>query len=745
MSTLEANRYLYLTTPLGEDKLLLSGFTGQEGLSKLFQFELELLAENTTSVDFDKLIGQKVSFGVQGADGSQVARDLNGIVIELSQGKKDFNFTQFQMTIVPEVWKLTRKFRSRIFQHITIPDLLKQIFQGFDVAYELLGTYEPREYVTQYQESDFAFASRLMEEEGIFYLFKFTRGAHKLVLADTSQSHPDIPGDSKLIFEDIEGGGRDEERIRKWRKAQRWDSGKYTLWDHHFELPHKHLEAEKIVKDSVNAGKVSHKLKLAGNDELEVLEHPGRYALRYDGINKAGGYELDDLPKIFQDNKRTTDLRMQLTEAGMLRTEGVSNCRQITAGHKFTMQRHFNGDGQYVITKVSHDAAEGAFLSDSGTEGENHYGNTFSAQPFELPYRPARDTARPRIGGTMTGVVVGPVGEEIWADPYGRVKVKFMWDPAADTEDTSCWMRVATAWAGQSWGSIHIPRIGQEVVIAFENADPDHPLIIGSVYNPDQMPPYSLADHDHATVSTIKSHSSPNGAKDNYNELRFEDKKGKEQLFIHAERDKDERVKKESREFVGANRHLIAGASQLESVGGSKHSSVGGDSVTHIQGERHTTVDKKVVNLFENDVSEQILGDQRRFVVGNLDTAVGGSVRERIMLGDQSLTVDNGSSYLMNEKGDWVLDCPLGRIGITGVGVYINGFSGLTLQSGASNIVITPSMVSITSPMVLINSGGPTVSGAAPDNSSCNPQAPDEVKRPDMPNAADDGTKFDKL
>src|SRR5580658_669574 len=299
MGTLEGNRYLYLTTPLGEDKLLLSRFTGQEGLNHLFQFDLELLSDNTTTVDFDKLIGQGVSCGVTGTDPQLAARDLHGIVIAFSQGRRDFNFTEYKMTIVPEVWKLTRKFRSRIFQHITIPDLLKTLFAGFDVSYELQGTYQPRQYVTQYQESDFAFASRLMEEEGIFYLFKFTRGAHKLVLADTSQSHPDIPGDSKLIFEDIEGGGREEERISQWRKAQRWDSGKYTLWDHHFELPHRHLEAEKIVKETVQAGKVSHKLKLAGNDDLEVLEHPGRYAQRYDGIDKNGGNNASDLDKIF--------------------------------------------------------------------------------------------------------------------------------------------------------------------------------------------------------------------------------------------------------------------------------------------------------------------------------------------------------------------------------------------------------------------------------------------------------------
>jgi type VI secretion system secreted protein VgrG len=687
MPTLEANRYLYLSTPLGEDKLLLKGFSGQEGLNKLFHFELDLLAENETVVDFEKLIGQKVSFGVRGADPRQVARDLSGIVIEFSQGKRDFNLTEFKMTIVPEVWKLTRKFRSRIFQHIAIPDLLKILLGGFDVTYQLMGTYEPREYVTQYQETDFDFLSRLMEEEGIYYLFKFTSGNHKMLVADSPQSHPDIPGDSKLIFETMEGGLRDEERISHWRKAQKWDSGKYTLWDHKFQIPHKHLEADKTVIDSVPAGKVSHKLKLAGNASLEVLEHPGRYAVRYDLIDKNGSPNGGELQNVFQDNKRTTNLRMQLLESGMIAMEAASNCRQITAGHKFNLTRHYNGDGAYVITSVSHQAMEGSFRTsgEDNADDDNHYGNTFSAQPYELPYRPSRDTDRPTIAGPVTAVVVGPGGEEIFTDPYGRVKVKFMWDPAADSTDTSCWARVATSWAGQNWGSIHIPRIGQEVIVAFEHGDPDYPLVIGSVYNSDQMPPYTLPDRK--TVSTTKSRSSLHATADNYNELRFEDLMGKEQIFFRAERDKDERVKADSREYVGGNRSLI------------------------------------------------VVGNQQENVQGNQSLTLSGDLKEEIQKGNHSLVLDLGNTYFENAKGNWVLQCPLGTIAATGMNVSINGTAALSLQVGASCISITPASISISAPMVLINSG-PAVAVPAPP---CTPASPDP------PDTADDGTKFDKM
>jgi type VI secretion system secreted protein VgrG len=276
MAYMEANRFLYLDTPLGANKLLFTNFRGQEGLSQLFSFQLEMAAENATTVDFAVMVGQKVGFGILAPHTRLAARDFAGIVIEFSEGARDRTFTQYQMTVAPEVWKLTRKFQSRLFQHMTVPDILKQVFTGFDVSYEIQGNWDQREYCTQYQESDFDFAARLMEEEGIYYFFKFSRGSHTMVLANTPQSHPDIPDTSQLIFESIKGGKRDEERVYLWQKAQYWGSGKYTLWDHHFELPHRKLDADQTVLDSVTAGKVTHKLKTGGNDNLEVYENPGR-------------------------------------------------------------------------------------------------------------------------------------------------------------------------------------------------------------------------------------------------------------------------------------------------------------------------------------------------------------------------------------------------------------------------------------------------------------------------------------
>src|SRR5258708_3758472 len=340
----EAGRFLYVDTPLGPDKLLLRGFSGHEGISQMFEFHLDCMAENTTTIDFDKVVGQKVSFGIQGAEQRMQPRHFHGTVVEMSQGARDRNFTEHTLTVAPDIWKLTQKLQSRIFQHITIPDVLRNVLTGYDVAYEIQGNWEQREYCVQYQETDFAFLSRLCEEEGIFYFFKFpSRGTHRLVLANAASSHSDIPGDAKIIFEGVAGGGREEERISSWQKAQEWCSGKYTLWDHHFQLPHKKLEAEQIVIESVAVGNVQHKLKLGGNDGLEQYEFPGRYAQRFDGIDKGGGEKPADLQKIFQDNKRTVSLRMQRTE-NVLEIRGSSNCRQLVPGHKFTLQRHFNAD-----------------------------------------------------------------------------------------------------------------------------------------------------------------------------------------------------------------------------------------------------------------------------------------------------------------------------------------------------------------------------------------------------------------
>src|SRR5215204_4872627 len=218
-----------------------------------------------------------------------------------------------------------------------------------------------------------------------------------------------------------------------------------------------------------------------------------------------------------------------------LTVHGAGDCRQFTAGHTFALTRHGNGDGRYVLTCVEHTAYQ---VDDyrSGSGGEANYSNTFCCIPVGLPYRPARTTAKPVIPGTQTAVVVGPKGQEIFTDKFGRVKVQFHWDRQGKNDaDSSCWVRVAQVWAGKRWGAYFTPRIGQEVVVAFVEGDPDRPIVVGSVYNADMMPPYTLPDN--MTQSGIKTRSTMNGGSENFNELRFEDKKGSEDIYFHAEKD----------------------------------------------------------------------------------------------------------------------------------------------------------------------------------------------------------------
>src|SRR5262245_32845087 len=471
----EADRPLTVTTPLGPDVLLLRGFSGIEGISRLFGFDLDAMAEKNTKIAFDQLLGKSVTVNLTQPGGGKSF--FNGICYRMSQRGQDPDFTFYSLRLVPKFWLLAHKAQSRIFQRLSVPDILKKVLADVDVSFQIQGTFEPRDFCVQYRETDFNFASRLMEEEGIYYFFKHTAGGHTMVLANTPASHPDVPGSTQLIFEEVIGGFRDEDRVLSWDKAQELRSSKYTLFDHSFELPHKHLEAEKTVQETVAVGTVTHKLKLAENARLDIFDFPGEYAQRFDGVDKGGGDQPGELEKIFQDNKRTVEIRMQQDALPSLVISGTSCCRQMVSGHRFTLTRHFDANGQYVITGVRHLATgAGDFLS--GKTGEFRYSNGFTCIPMALPFRPMRLTPRPVVQGTQSAVVVGPPGEEIFPDKFSRVKVQFHWDRDGKNDaGSSCWVRVGTLWAGKQWGMIHIPRIGQEVIVDFLEGDPDQPII----------------------------------------------------------------------------------------------------------------------------------------------------------------------------------------------------------------------------------------------------------------------------
>jgi type VI secretion system secreted protein VgrG len=736
----QANRPLKVTTPLGPDTLFLIGFTGHEAVSQLFSYQLELLAENGKEVAFDKLLGQPVSVSLALPGGK--TRAFSGICNRFSQGVRDKTFTAYRLEMVPAFWLLTRRAQSRIFQQIAVPDILKKVLAGLDVSWELQGTFQPRDYCVQYRETDFNFASRLMEEEGIYYFFKHSDGGHKMVVANTPQSHPDLAPASKLIFDEMIGGNRPEDRIYSWEKVQELRSGKYTLWDHCFEKPHKHLEADKTILDSVTVGKVAHKQALGPNAPLEIYDYPGEYAQRFDGVDPGGGDRPADVEKIFEDNKRTVGIRMQQEAVPGLVIHGVSTCRHLVAGHKFTLERHFNADGAYVLTAVHHSANVSMdYRSDGG--GDYRYQNSFTCIPFAQPHRPQRTTPKPFVQGTQTAVVVGPKGEEIFTDKYGRVKVQFHWDRQGKYDaQSSCWVRVAQPWAGKRWGAFFWPRIGQEVIVDFLEGDPDQPIIVGSVYNADQMPPYlgKGPDDKHPNdnkLTGVKSNTTKEGK--GFNEWRFDDTKGKEQIFVHAERNMDQRVKHDSMERVIHDRHLI--------VGWEKDGDKGGDQMEMVYQDKHLNVKRHQVEHVEGNV-QLLIGKGDAQDGGNQDIVIEKVKKELIgkdshlhVQGNRNEKVDQGQSLMVGadqqEKvsKNHLLDAGQEIHLKAGMKVIIEAGMQISLVGPGGFVDIGPAGVTIQGTMVLINSGG-----AAGTGTPANPTAPDDAKdaKPTKPTPADD-------
>jgi type VI secretion system secreted protein VgrG len=558
----QAERPLKITTPLGQDVLVLRGFEGHEEISRLFDFHVDLAADLKDEVKFDKIIGQSVTVEMRLMDGDK--RYFNGIVRRFSQGGRDENFLHFRAEIVPKLWFLTKKVRSRTFQHHTVPEILKLVLAGLDVNYEFTATYYQRDYCVQYRESDFDFACRLMEEEGIYFFFKHSDGNHQMLVSDNTSKHPTVPGNSSAIYEELVGGDlRTDMRVTSWEKIQEVRSGECTLWDHCFELPGpNHLEAKEKTLVSVPVGKVTHKLNLA-NDTLEIYDFPGRYAQRFDGIDPGGGERPSDISHIYEDRSRTIRLRMEQEEVLGIRIEGKSDCGQFTAGHKFTLERHFDADSGYLLTRIEHEARDESYRSDDPDPGAFIYQNRFTCIPEALRYRPQRVTPVPMIAGMQTATVVGPPGEEIWVDKYGRVKVQFHWDREGKMNaDSSCWVRVSQVWAGKTWGAFFWPRIGHEVVVIFEEGDPDQPLIIGSVYNFDNMPPFQLPIFKKR--GGIKSATVAGSPQENYNGIVFFDEKGHEHTSLHSERHMTLHAEMDVRYKVGRHRgDRVPGASQL--------------------------------------------------------------------------------------------------------------------------------------------------------------------------------------
>jgi type VI secretion system secreted protein VgrG len=605
---LEENRFLYINSSLGADELLLESFTGEEAISRLFSFQLELWSENA-SIKFEDILGQGISFGVNGPEGCE-PRHINGIVTSFAQLPGTFRLARYRATVAPKIWVLTRTQNLRIFQDKEVPDILKKVLQGFDVAWELHKSYPKREYCVQYRETDFNFMSRLMEEEGIFYFFRHTASGHKLVIADDPVSHQDIPGDASLIYDEVAGGMRDDFRITGWMKTQELGSGKNTLQDYSYGKPTLDMLVSQPIMDSVQVGKVTHKLKVGGNDQFEIYDYPGDYGIRYQAVgDKSTGTSL-------------AKTGMEEMELGQFSIRGQSNVHCLIPGYRFSVTRHPNADGAYVAGSVVHAAVEGDFHS-GDVHVEPHYSNTLTCFPVALRYHPARISVKARVWGCQTAVVVGPAGEEIYTDDKARIKVQFHWDREGQNDaGSSCWIRVASFWAGQGWGAIHLPRIGQEVVVDFLEGDPDCPIVVGSVYNAVKTPPYSLPDNK--TQSGIKSRSSKGGGTANYNEIRLEDKKGSEEILIHAEKDMTTEVELDETRTVGRDRTTTIDRDDIGTVNRDLKVTVAHDRETTVANNETKMVGAKQNITVTSDRTINVGGSELRVVMGSRQTEITG-------------------------------------------------------------------------------------------------------------------------
>jgi len=552
MAYTQDDRDIAIETPLGKDALLLGGFQGEEAVSRLFRFSLKMVSLNE-ALDFTALLGKSASLRLRLKDGSD--RYFNGIISRLSQGPTRLGFTTYRAELVPWFWLLTRCSDCRIFQNLSVPDIIDRVFndRGFkDFKNSLRKVYSPLEYCVQYRETDFNFVSRLMEQYGIFYYFEHARGSHHLVMADTSAGSPKCPGQAKASYQrtdDPSQGKRGE--VSEFSAEQEVRPGQYGLDDYNFETP--------LVDLGVNVSAVG-----PGSDpKKEMFDYPGEYAKRDEG-------------------EALVRLRMEEEEAQRLVFAGASSCRAFRPGYEFALTDHDrkSWNASYFLTSVSHAASTGTFGAGAQSRDQN-YANSFACIPASVSLRPPRLTPKPIVEGVQTAVVVGKKGEEIWADKHGRVKVQFHWDRKGKRdENSSCWMRVSQPWAGKRWGTTFLPRVGQEVLVEFLEGDPDRPLIIGSVYNGDQVPPYDLPANQ--TRSTIKSNSSKGGG--GSNELRFEDKKGAEQIYLHSQRDLDVVVEHDRRESVGNEQHLEVTTHRVEKIGGEQHLKVGADLVEDVGG-----------------------------------------------------------------------------------------------------------------------------------------------------------------
>jgi type VI secretion system secreted protein VgrG len=461
-------RFISIETPLGADVLGLVAFSGHEELGRLFQYEAEMISDNS-KINFDDLIGQKACIRLEPAKGQQ-PRYFHGYISRVTQLAAQGRHARYHATLVPWLWLLTRTSDCYVFQDKTIPQIIQAVFKrcgAAEVELRLSGNYSPVNYCVQYRETDFNFVSRLMEQEGIYYFFKHEKTKHTLVLADSPSAHSAYPDYDKITYRAEAAPGQDAENITGWSMGKELQSGAFAHTDYNFEKPSQKLLTQSKIK------------RQYGFADLEIFDYPGNYIETSEG-------------------DRHAKIRMQELQAHYETLDGEADSRGICVGSTFTLADHPRSDQnrKYLIKSTRLSAQAGDFKSDhGGGHGSPAFHCSFSAFDASENFRPDRLTPKPAIHGIQTAIVTGPTPQEIYVDKYGRIKLHFYWDRHGQLdENSSCWVRVSQSWTGKNSGHIANPHIGEEVIVAFLEGDPDQPMVVGRLYNAEHMPPYPLPE-----------------------------------------------------------------------------------------------------------------------------------------------------------------------------------------------------------------------------------------------------------
>jgi type VI secretion system secreted protein VgrG len=623
----QEERRIGVATVLGEDALLLQSFEGTEQMSGLFSYTLDLLSENDR-IDAKELIGKPVSFWILHPDDGQ--RYFHGYINRFEYIGHGDRLSIYRAHVVPWLWFESQRFDCRIFQHKTVPEIIRAVFESqgfvdFDDSY-VRGDYQTLEYCVQYNESDFAFVSRLMEEVGIFYFFRHEENRHVMMMADSTVAFQ-VCRDSDVVFDDNLSQRSTEDGIWQWQHQYEFRPGRWAHQDFNFKSPQTDLTV------SVNS-----LVELPRNSDIEVYEYPGGYEARDDG---------DGFARV----------RMEAEESQFDIVSGRGSCRSFSPGARFRINSDREEGADYFVTGIAHHMdASGQFTSGSAaTEG---YENAFTCVPGNTSWRTERQTPRPSINGSQTAIVVGPAGEEIYTDEFGRIKVQFHWDrKGQNDENSSCWMRVSQGHAGQGWGMMDLPRIGEEVIVSFLEGNPDRPIIVGRVYNAVNMPPFSLPAQKTRRGNTTKTYKG-----DGHNELSMDDTPDQQQLRMNAQRDMDSNVNNNQTLNVGVDRTAKVGNNEKSEVGVNQDLKIGADQVVSVGANQSVSV-----------------GASQMIDVGS----------DVVIKAGSSITLKCGASTLHMDKG--------GFIQLTG--------TVLTL-AGAANASLSAPITNVTGAVLLTNAGG---------------------------------------